>query len=90
MGPEELTKQFQADHDTIIRVEGKVDNLIEIVKQNNLATSTTVQTNTKDITELRFDVDRLKTGMALTRWFFGVISGLIALVATVYATFFRH
>lgn len=83
--PEEVEKQRQTDHDTLIRVENKIENLTKTVEQNTLTMSAALQSNTQDIAVLKLEIDRLKTGLVLTRWFFGAIVTLLGLAIAIYS-----
>lgn len=87
--PDEVEKQRQVDHDTLIRVEEKIGSLTKTVEQNTLTMSSVVQGATTDISVLKLEVDRLKTGLNLTRWFFAVLGGVLTLATMIYDSF-RH
>lgn len=92
MGDENIniSKMQLEDHSALIRLEGKVDNLTTAVQQSNVVLSAQLSKNTDDLTLVKLDVDRLKTGLSFTRWVVGLVAGAIGLVVAVYEAFFKR
>lgn len=89
-------KEIATDHDTLLRLEGgvalvntKLDNLVGTVTQSTAAMQAQLTKHSEDIFNNKLAIDRLQTGLLLTRWFAGAFGAILSLVLGFLALFKR-